>query len=590
MKQEDFMGARKIDALVDALDQGQISRRDFLKAAVGLGLSLPAAMGLLQACAPTPTGAPTMAPAESPVQTTAPAATSAPTEAAGAKSGGTLVFAYSSNVTNMDPARIIGQWNTLPHYIAYDGLIRLKPESGEEIEPALAESWEVSDDGLTRIFHLRKDATFHDGSPFNAEAVVFSFMRIIDPNHPFHYGDMAPPVMNFEWMENVEAIDEYTVRMTSKWPYPVADQFLCTYCGLIVCPNTFEQYGDDAFSPTHANGTGPFKLTNWIDGDRMEFARNDDYWGGKPYLDKLVVRTVPEPSTQFAELQAGSVHIVEGITHPRNIPTILANPDLQIHQLAGPIYDWLGYNLTKPVFADVRVRQAILYAIDRETIAETLYQGLEVPIIGWVPQFCKYWDSSQTLWPYDPEKAKQLLADAGYGDGLQLDCWQPSIATVDNIVGAELGTAIQGELAKVGINLKLVQVDIGTLMATLQGGVPKYPWEDLDTYIIGFGSIVADIDNTLNYLYRLYEKGGAGNYDHYVDEETSDLIDAGRQTVDTAERARIYEEIQQRLAEYVPHCPLFQGTVLYTSSSKVQGFRLFPSPSGGRWEQVWLAE
>jgi ABC-type transport system substrate-binding protein len=584
------MSSQKIDTLVDALAHGHISRRDFLRTAVGLGLSLPAAMGLLQACAPTPTAAPTAAPGETPVPTTAPVATSVPTEVAGPKSGGTLVFAYSSNVTNMDPSRIVGQWNTLPYYVVYDGLVRLKAESGVEFEPALAESWETSEDGLTKLFHLRKDVKFHDGTPFNADAVVFTFMRIIDPNHPFHYGDMAPGVSNFEFMDKVEAVDEYTVKMTLKWPFPFVEEMISGYDGLIMCPSTHEEFGDQAFSPTHANGTGPFKLTNWIDGDRMEFTRNDDYWAGKPYLDKLVVRTVPEPSTQFAELQAGSVHIVEGITHPRNILSIKANPDLEIHQLPGPIWDWLGYNLTKPIFADVRVRQAICYAIDRETMAKTIYQDLVTPQIGWVPQYCTYHDESETLWPYDPEKAKELLAEAGYADGFEIDCWQPSIATVDNIVGAELGTAIQGELAKVGIKVKLVQVDIGTLFATLQGGIAEYPWEDLDTYIIGFGSIVSDTDNIVNFAYRPYDAGGAGNYDHYLDRETGDLIVAARQTIDTAERARLYKEIQERLWDFVPHCPLFQGSVLYTTSKKVQGFTLFPCPSGGRWEQVWLNE
>jgi peptide/nickel transport system substrate-binding protein len=582
------METRRMEGLVDALARGRISRRRFLKAALGLGVSLPAALALLEGCAPPPAATPTTAPPPTAAPGETRVATATPGAAAGPVSGGTLVFAYAANVTNIDPSRIIGQWNNHPWYALYDGLVRLQPESGDLVEPALAESWETSEDGLTKTFHLRKGVTFHDGTPFNADAVVFTFMRIIDPNHPFHYGDMAPGVANFDHIEKVEKVDDYTVKTTLKWPFPYHEQMISTYDGLIMCPSTFEKYGDQAFMPTHANGTGPFKLVNWVDGDRMEFARNDEYWGGKPYVDKIIMRTITEASTQLAELEAGSVHIVEGITHPRNIATIQANPDLQILKLPGVIWNWLGYNLTKPVFADKRVRQAICYAIDRESMARNLFQGLVDPRIGWVPQICAHFDPSQTLWPYDPEKAKQLLAEAGYADGLDIDLWIQSTASVDNIVGPELATAVLGELAKVGIRVKVVVTDYATFLATLSGGVTEDVWEPVDTYIMGWGSIAADTDNILQGIYRLPEKGGFNNIDHWHDQTVSDLIDEGRQTNDNEKRMSIYAEIQKECWDFVPDCPLFQGYTLYTTNKKVQDFTLFPVPSAWRWDKVWL--
>jgi peptide/nickel transport system substrate-binding protein len=582
------MEAERVEGLVDAVANGRMSRRLFLKAMVGLGVSLPAALALLEGCAPPPAVTSTTAPPPTPAPGETAVATATPGGAAGPVSGGTLIFAYAANVTNMDPSRIIGQWNNHPWYAVYDGLVRLQAESGDLVEPALAESWETSEDGLIKTFHLRKGVTFHDGTPFNADAVVFTFMRIIDPNHPFHYGDMAPGVSNFDHVDKVEKVDDYTVKTTLKWPFPYHEQMISTYDGLIMCPSTFEKYGDEAFKPTYANGTGPFKLVNWVDGDRMEFERNDEYWGGKSYVDKIIMRTITEAATQLAELEAGSVHIVEGITHPRNIAAIDANPDLQILKLPGVIWNWLGFNLTKPVFADKRVRQAINYAIDRESMAKNLFQGLVEPRKGWLPQICAYFDPSQTVWPYDPEKARELLAEAGYADGFEVNLWQQSTSSVDNIVGPEMATALQGQLADVGIKAQVVVNDYATHLATLSSGVNEEPWEPVDTYTLGWGSIAADSDNILQHAYRLPDKGGVGNYDHWHDQAVSDLIDQGRQTVDPEERRRIYAEFQRIASDFVPDCPLFQGYTLYTTSKSVQDFTLFPVPSAWRWDKVWL--
>jgi ABC-type transport system substrate-binding protein len=578
-----------LDQLVEKARSGEITRRQFLSIATGL-VGAASAVALLAGCAPSPSPAPPGVETPAPTPTAAAAETPAPTATSpappGPISGGTLVLGYTSNITNMDPPRVIGQWNNIPWYMAHDGLLRAKRESATEFEPALAESWEVSEDGLKWVFHLRDGVTFHDGTPFDADAVVFNFERIIDPDHPFHTADVAAGVANFRFIEKVEAADDKTVEMTLKWPFPYVDQMIATYDGLMVCPATVQQYGND--SSKHENGTGPFKLTEWVEGDRMVFSAYDDYWDGKPYLDEIVLRTIVEPSTQLAELQAGGVHIVEGITHPRNIPVIQGDPNLQINTLPGYMFSWLGFNLTKPVFQDKNVREAINYAINRQSLADYLYQGLASPGGFEMPEICTYYDPSVPGWEYDPDKAKQLLSEAGYADGLEIDCWQSNIATPQNIVGPELGTTIQADLAAVGIKVKLVTVEYGTLWNVLTEAVGQPEWTTLDTWIDGIRSIVADSDNFLFPRWRSFDAGGFANYAHYNDPTVTDLINQGSETVDTQKRKSIYTEIQQRLRDFAPEAPLVQAQVIFVSRKEVQGFTLFPTVSAGRWHEVWL--
>jgi peptide/nickel transport system substrate-binding protein len=572
-----------LDQLVEKARRGEITRRQFLSLATGL-VGSAAAVALVSACGPAAT--PTAKPEESPLPGETPVTTPMPTEAAGPSYGGTLVLGYSSNITNMDPPRVIGQWNNIPWYMAHDGLIRAKRESATEFEPALAEDWEVSEDGLKWVFHLRDGVTFHDGTPFDADAVVFNFARIIDPDHPSHTADMASGSQNFRFMDKVEAVDELTVEMTLKWPFPYVDQMIATYDGLMVCPSTVQQYGDQ--SSKHENGTGPFKLTEWIEGDRMVFTAYDDYWDGRPYVDQVVLRTIVEPSTQLAELQAGSVHIVEGITHPRNIPIIQNDPSLRIDTLPGYNQARLGFNLTKPVFQDKRVRQAINYAINRQNLADYLFQGLATPTSFEIPDINPYHDPSIAGWEYDPEKARQLLSEAGYADGLEIDCWQSNIATPHNLVGPDLGTSLQADLAMVGIKVKLVTVEYGTLWKVLKEAVDKEEWTTLDTWIDGIRSIVADADNFLFHTFRSFDEGGFGNYGHYHDPVVTELINRGAETIDPEERASIYSEIEQRLIDFADRAPLVQCKVVFVSRAEVQDFTLFPTVSGGRWHKAWL--
>ena len=567
-----------IAALVEGVVTRRISRRQFIVRAAQFGVSVSVIGAVLAACGEEP--------AQVPSSTTA--GTTAGTEAAGPRRGGTVVLGYSSNVTNMDPPRVIGQWNNIPWYAAYDGLVRLKPGSASEFEPGLATSWDRSPDGRSITFELREGVRFHDGTDFNADAVVFNFQRIIDESHPHSTPDLAANRNNFAVVEDVRAIDPGTVEMLLEWPHPYIEQLLATYGGLIVSPSMIQERGED--SSQHEAGTGPFILDKRVEGDRLEFVRNDDYWAGQPYLDRLVIRTIPEASTQLAELLNGSVHIVEGITHPRNVSLIEENPDLQILESPGYMVTWLKFNMRQPIFEDVRVRQAVNLSIDRESLARDVFQGLVTPLSDWWPDISPFYDSSLDPWSYDPERARQLLADAGYPDGIEIDIWQGHIPLPHNVIGAELGTVIQDQLSRAGITVKLTQVEYGSFWATLREGTDDPEWDVLDGWLDGIRSIVADTDNFLFPTFRTFERGGFGNYGYYTNERVNDLIDEAGRTIDEDRRREVYADIQAILREDVAGAPLFQSKTLFTTSRKVQDFPVYPVVSAGQWERVWLSE
>ena len=294
-----------------------------------------------------------------------------------------------------------------------------------------------------------------------------------------------------------------------------------------------------------------------------------------------MIRTIPEASTQLAELLNGSVHIVEGITHPRNVSLIEENPDLQILESPGYMVTWLKFNMRQPIFEDVRVRQAVNLSIDRESLARDVFQGLVTPLSDWWPDISPFYDSSLDPWSYDPERARQLLADAGYPDGIEIDIWQGHIPLPHNVIGAELGTVIQDQLSRAGITVKLTQVEYGSFWATLREGTDDPEWDVLDGWLDGIRSIVADTDNFLFPTFRTFERGGFGNYGYYTNERVNDLIDEAGRTIDEDRRREVYADIQAILREDVAGAPLFQSKTLFTTSRKSPGFPRVPSRERG---------
>jgi ABC-type transport system substrate-binding protein len=546
----------------------RITRRQFLMAS---GVSVTAiSIGACTAAAP-PTATPGAA---VPGATTAPVvATSAPaappaapsSRAAAPKTGGTLVVAHPNDGEGFDPATSIGGPTGEAEAQVYEGLVRYKPSLGRDlaagtvrladtIEPALAESWGVAPDNVTYTFKLRQGVKFHDGTPFNADAVILNIDRQLNENNPYYFkGQMRNAAALYEALGSYRAVDPMTVELKLKYPYYPFLGLLATANAGIISPTALQKHGLDIAK--NLVGTGPFRFSEWRPGDTLTFVRNTDWWGGTVYLDKLVLRTIPEPAAELAALQAGEVDLAIGIA-PDAVQTISKDPNVHLDIIPA---GFNGYEMRcdRPPFNDKRVRQAMTYAIDRQTINDTLFQRLGVVANSPLPAYIAEWDKSPPVIPYDPEKAKSLLAAAGYANGFdfRLVTFNGSLTT-NPAGGSQEAEAVQPYLAKVGVNAKIEALDIGAWRAKKAAG-------DFDMETDGREGQSAD-----GILYPAYHSSQVGkgvqNNAYYPDPQVDKLLEAGRSELDPAKRKTIYAELQKYLMDlslwvYINYVPFLQA-------------------------------
>jgi peptide/nickel transport system substrate-binding protein len=320
------------------------------------------------------------------------------------------------------------------------------------IEPALAERWEVSDSGTEYTFYLRRGVTFHNGEPFNADAVVYSWERGIRP------------VMEWSdrWAQanSVEKIDEYTVRITTEEPDPLLLGVMAQHWN-IVPPGYTAEAGDDAFGEAPV-GTGPFMFVEWAREDRIVMERNPDYWReGLPRVDRVIFRPIPEASTRMAAIQTGEIDIVNRLTFEQaealervSGVEVVTYPIDRVFYIA---FNNLTTGVDEPT-EDARVRRAMNYAVDRQAIIDSLFGGRAQLATGLMTESNLGYDHSISPYPYDPDRARRLLAEAGYPDGFEIGYAAPSGAYTNFEQVAE---AIQGYLSEVGIRTDLDIMESG---------------------------------------------------------------------------------------------------------------------------------
>ena len=360
------------------------------------------------------------------------------TSGEGSKGGGevktTMIYGVGVDATTMDPhfANNTPTGNVI--FQVHENLTAFDDPKTMNPVGKLAKDWEVAEDGLTWTFYLREGITFHDGAPFNAEAVKKSFDRILDPALG------APRRSNFDMIDRLEVVDEYTVNIITKVPYAALPSLLTCYNAVILSPKAIEEYGDQY--STHASGTGPFKLSEWIPGESMTLVRNDNYWGEKPSIEKLVLKIIPEDATRVMALQTGEVDFISNVP-PFEIKNLEAHKDIRVEMHEGFRTIYLGMVLKRPPFDNILVRQALNYAIDREALINGFLEGAATIAVG--PEATSIPGASSDLfqYTYNPEKAKQLLAEAGYPNGFEIDFVSPQGRY---IMDRQIAEAIQAQL------------------------------------------------------------------------------------------------------------------------------------------------
>ena len=481
---------------------------------------------------------------------------------------GVLIVGQTAEPKSLDPHTVTALNDFRIAANLYDGLVRYR-DGTLEIEPALAESWTVSEDGTVYTFHLRPGITFHDGTAFDAEAVAFNFRRMLEADHPYHDTGPFPLAHFFAAIREIEVVDPLTVRFRLDAPFAPLLSNLAYPTGFMVSPAAVRKWGKSY--GRHPAGTGPFRFTTWDSGIRVVLERNDGYWDGAPALDAVVFRPIYDANTRVTELLAGGIDLVVGIP-PDVIPILRDRADFMVHEQAGPHLWFLILNMREAPFSDRRMRLAVNYAIDRRALVEKVLQGTATVATGPVPRaFGWAYDTALDPYPYDPEKARALINEAGYaGEEIVFAVTQGGSGMLDPVA---MATAIQADLAAVGLDVAIESFEWNTYLARVNRGLEG------QAAMAEMAWMTNDPD-TLPYLAlrsAAFPEEGGFNSGYYANPEVDRLVEAARRTTDRNERARLYKAIQRIVHEDAPWAVIASWKQNAVTRAGVRGFRLQPS-------------
>ena len=484
--------------------------------------------------------------------------------------GGVLNVGMQTDPVGLDPhtTNATATRNMLEN--VYDTLVMF--DSSLQIVPGLAESWEASEDGLTWTFKLRPGVTFHNGDPLRASDVAFSINRIKDP-------DVASPRSgDFAVVESVTAQGDETVVITLSEPFSPLLSKLAQSLNVIVSEAVTTANNGDLNGAVV--GTGPFKFVEYLPQTRLVLEKNENFWGEDaagnplPYLDGITFQFYPEPAARTTAVQTGNADWIEYVP-AADVAVLEADPNVEVVGGLSANFRSLYLNVTRPPFDNPLVRQALSYAIDEQAVVDLALFGVGgVAATGTtIPAGNYYAVESSPYVGRDVERARELLEEAGYGDGFDFDLYVTS--TYDFLrTPAEI---IQANLADIGVTANIVAEDWSIYLPTVQEG-------DFDATILG-ESGQSDPDD---FLFDVFYTGGGGNFGEFTSPELDALLEEGRRASSQEERRRIYEEVQALILEEAPHVFLFHSAQYEALQSYVRGFEHFPNTSYLGLRTTWL--
>jgi peptide/nickel transport system substrate-binding protein len=467
----------------------------------------------------------------------------------------TIIVALSAAPTTLDPADHRSRLSETVVRNMFDGLVTRDTRSGVHLE--LAESLEWLDDATLQVA-LRQGVLFHDGVEMTADDVVFTFERIINENM-IEYPEVhsSPRKGLIAPLESVEKVDDYTVVMNFTAVWPPAMQMLVHQ--QIVPKHYLEEVGTEGFVQ-HPIGTGPFKFVSATGLDEIVMERFDDYWGGAPDLEpvgpacvrQVVFRVIPEASTRVAALLAGEVDIIQALP-PELTETLAQTPGIQVGTAPSTQPKWMEMNVSMPPFDDVRVRQAMNYAVDKELIIEAIYGGRAVPLPGALSPYNNYVNQSLSPYRYDPAEALAMLEEAGWtdsdGDGVLDKGGQPLGFTLDTLEDfRQLAEAVADQLRAIGVDVSVRFWEYSVVKPMLLAG-------ERMAYLDDWGDSAFDPVGHFEAKWHGQVEGepyGRGNFSTYNNERVNELIKLGEITGDPAERQALYDEAQAIVYDEAP--------------------------------------
>lgn len=472
-----------------------------------------------------------------------------------------LVFAEMSDIVTLDPADSTDSYSNKAINMIFDTLVDLDENS--EFIPGLAESWdEVSDTEI--VFHLRKGVKFHNGEEMKASDVKFTFDRV--KANPKSKAMLAQ-------VESIDIVDDYTVSLKMSAPYaPIYVNLTEAPCHILSEKAVTEAGEDVNKKPV---GTGAMMLEEWKVNDEAKLVRFDEHWAGTPVTTSIRLRVIPESSSRTIALENGEVDIIESVP-PVDIARLKDNPNITTDEKASQTIIYMGINHSKPPFDKKEVRQAMSFAIDRQSLVDVICEGYAIPATSPFPTIMPSFNEDiKDMYTYDVEKAKALLAQAGLPDGFKAKVY------VSNDERNRAAQLVQSDLSKVGIVLDIEMMEFGTLLEYCNSGTH-------DLFMLGWGH-ATNQDRTLTSNFHTSMIGASGNRSWYSNPTFDALLEQARSEMDWTKREALYKEAQKIVMDELPWIPLWQP-ILVNAYNKNLADMIWHKRGGGYYTNAYIAE
>lgn len=462
----------------------------------------------------------------------------------------------------------------------FESLLEFESDSFQ-VKEGLATSWSIEDNGTRYVLELRKDVKFHDGTDFNADAVIFNFERWSDKENPYHFAEEGFSYVFYgnefggfkgdegHVIKEINKIDDHTIEFVLTRSHAPFLQNLAMSAFAIASPASFEKYGSRITE--NPVGTGPFMFKEWKRNESITLVKNPNYWKeGLPILDTVIFQVIPDNAARFTALRAGQIDIMDGL-NPDDIPVVEGDASLVLHQRAANNVGYLGFNVEKAPFDNPKVRIAMNHAVNKDALIAGLYSNLAVRAKGALPPGYLGYNDAIEEYTYDVEKAKALLAEAGYPNGFEFDLWTMPVARPYMPDPQKAAEALQADFAKVGITAKIVSMEWATYLEETAKGKQ-------DVYMLGWSGTNGDPDYFVNNLLSKNAIPG-GNRSFYANEEVSNIFTKAVGLTDQNERDQLYKQALALIHEDAPWIPLVHNTPVLAGSSKVKNYVPHPSTS-----------